>query len=91
MQAYQAKSKKISGTSYSEVFHGAFAIYDEIKKKTKRRPYVRSAYFKREKIFLDYFREHLFQKRPNERMKRLKFFKAAIELVKYSKSSLSAK
>ncbi|MFA6193760.1 MAG: hypothetical protein WC726_02785 [Parcubacteria group bacterium] len=86
MIPYQTKSKKISGTSYGEVFHGAFAVFDEIKKKTKRRPYVRSAYFKKEKIFLDYFREHLFQKRPNERMKRLRFFKAAIELVKHSKN-----
>jgi len=83
MKVYQTKSKKISGTSYSEVFHGAFVAYDEMKKKTKRRPYVRSAYFKKEKIFFDYFREHLFQKSPRERMKRLKFFKAAIELVKH--------
>ncbi|MDI6778018.1 MAG: hypothetical protein QMD77_02400 [Patescibacteria group bacterium] len=85
MQAYQAKSKKISGTSYGEVFHGAFSIYDEIKKKTKRRPYMRSAYFKKEKIFFDYFREHLFQKSAKERMKRLRFFGAAVELVKCSK------
>ena|SRR4030042_2994764 len=87
MKVYQTKSKKISGTSYGEVFHGAFAIYDKIKKKTKRRPYVRSAYFKREKIFFDYFREHLFQKSAKERMKRLRFFGAAVELVKYSRIS----
>jgi hypothetical protein len=86
VRPYQTKSKKISGTSYGEVFHGAFAIYDEIKKKTKRRPYVRSAYFKKEKIFLDYFREHLFQKSAKERMRRLRFFKAAVELIKYSKA-----
>lgn len=86
MIPYQTKAKKISGTSYGEVFHDALVVLDEIKKKTKRRPYVRSAYFKKEKIFLDYFREHLFQKRPNERMKRLRFFKAAVELVKHSRN-----
>jgi hypothetical protein len=86
MKVYQAKSKKISGTGYGEVFHSALTIYDEIKKKTKRRPYVRSAYFEKEKIFFDYFREHLFQKSPKERMRRLRFFKAAIELVKRSRN-----
>ena len=87
MIPYQTKSKKISGTNYVEVFHNAFILYDSIKKKTKRRPYVRSAYFKKEKIFLEYFREHLFQKSPEERMKRLKFFRAAIELVEKSRNA----
>ena len=58
MVPYQAKAKKIPGSSYGEVMRNAFLIFDEkIKKKTKRRPYVRSAYFKKEKIFFDYFRE----------------------------------
>ncbi|KKP79665.1 MAG: hypothetical protein A2271_03170 [Candidatus Moranbacteria bacterium RIFOXYA12_FULL_35_19] len=86
MIPYQTKSKKISGTSYGEVMHGAMAVFDEIKKKTKRRPYIRSAYFKKEKIFLDYFREHLFQKSVKDRMQRLKYFKATCELIKYSKT-----
>jgi len=63
----------------------AFMVYDEIKKKTKRRPYIRSAYFKKEKVFLDYFREHLFQKLPKERTRRLKYFKAACELIRDSR------
>lgn len=62
-----------------------FAVFDEIKKKTKRRPYVRSAYFKKEKIFFDYFREHLFQKNSHDRERRMKFFAAAVELIKKSK------
>lgn len=86
MIPYQTKSKKITGTNYGEVLHGMFAAYDQIKKKTKRRPYVRSAYFKKEKIFFDYFREHLFQKSPEIRMKRMKFFVAAVDLIKNSKN-----
>lgn len=86
MTPYQAKSKKIAGTNYGEVMRNAFMFFDEIKKKTKRRPYIRSAYFKKEKVFLDYFREHLFQKLPKERMRRLKYFKAAIELIKFSRN-----
>jgi len=85
MVPYQAKSKKILGTSYGEVMHGAMAVFDDIKKQTKRRPYIRSTYFKKEKIFFDYFREHLFQKSKSERMKRLKYFSAAIELIQKSK------
>jgi len=88
MIPYQTKSKKISGTSYGEVFHNALKVFDKIKKKTKRRPYVRSAYFKKEKIFFDYFREHLFQKSAKDRMNRLKFFGAAVELVKHSRNQL---
>ena len=52
MIPYQAKSKKVSGTNYGEVMGNAFFIYDKIKKKTKRRPYIRSAYFKKKRYFL---------------------------------------
>ena len=65
--------------------HGAMAVFDKIKKQSKRRPYIRSAYFKKEKIFLDYFREHIFQKSVKERMKRLRYFRAACELIKDSR------
>lgn len=84
MIPYQTKSGKIAGTSYGEVMRGFLFDYDKIKKQTKRRPYIRSAYFRKEKVFLDYFREHLFQKSPKERMKRLKYFRAACELIKNS-------
>lgn len=86
MIPYQTKSGKIAGTSYGEVMRNAFLVYDEIKKKTKRRPYVRSAYFKKNKIFFDYFREHLFQKSQRVRMSRLKYLSAGIELIRNSKN-----
>ena len=85
MIPYQTKSKKLSGSNYGEVMHNAFCIFDKIKKKTKRRPYIRSAYFKKEKIFLDYFRKHLFQKNSHDRERRMKFFAASIELIEKSK------
>ena len=86
MQAYQAKSKKISGTNLAEVYRASERIYKEIARKTKRRPYIRSAYFKKEKIFFDYFWNHLRQKVPKERFKRLKFFEASVELIKKSRN-----
>lgn len=91
MTPYQTKVKKISASRYGEVMKIAFLVYDGIKKKTKRRPYIRSAYFNKEKIFLDYFREHLFQKSPKERVNRLQYFEAACELIKNSQSGLAEK
>ncbi len=87
MILYKAKSKKSSGTNLSEVAHIVSLIFQKIKKKTKRHPYIRSVYFKKEKIFLNYFWDHLHQKAPRERFKRLKFFSAAIELIQNSRNA----
>lgn len=86
MIAYQTKVKKLPGTSYSEVKTEAMAVYRQIKTKTKRKPYVRSAYFKKQKIFFDFFWEHLLQKNHKERVKRLKFFAASADLIKNSRN-----
>ncbi|MBU3964942.1 hypothetical protein KKG29_02270 [Patescibacteria group bacterium] len=86
MIPYQTKIKKLPGTSYGEVVKHAYFLFNQIKKKTKRRPYIKSAYFDKQKIFFDYFLEHLFQKSPKERLKRLKYFGAALELMRKSKN-----
>ncbi|KPJ56004.1 hypothetical protein AMJ49_05930 [Parcubacteria bacterium DG_74_2] len=86
MIAYQTKIKKISGTSYSEVRKEALVLFKQIKQKTKRRPYVRSAYFNKQKVFFHYFWQHLNQKKPKERFKRLKYFAAALEVIRYSRN-----
>jgi hypothetical protein len=82
---YQCKNKKLSGTSYGAIYPHAMAIFRKIKSKTKRRPYARSAYFKKEKVFLDYFWEHLHQKNMRDKVRRLKFYACAIELIEKSK------
>jgi len=91
MIPYQTKSKKLPGTNLGEVYRSSWLAYHEIEKQTKRRPYVRSAYFKKEKVFFDFFWDHLKQKSPKERFKRLKYFKAACDLIKYSKNIPIAK
>ena len=83
---YQTRSKKVPGTNRTEVYRGALNLFSEIKRKTKRRPYIRSAYFKKEKIFFDYFWDHLRQKPYRDRLERLKYFYAAVELVQKSKN-----
>jgi len=91
MIPYPTKIKKLSGTSYSEVRKSANDLFKQIKSKTKRRPYMKSAYFNKQKIFFDFFWVHLIQKRPKERFERLKYFGAAIEIIKKSKNKPSSK
>ncbi len=86
MKAYQTNVPKISGTDFREVRKQAFGLYAELKKKTKRRPYVRSAYFNKEKFFLELYWQHLFdQGNWRDRMRRLRFFPCAIELIRKSR------
>ena len=86
MKAYQTKAKKLSGTSYTEVRRKAFRLYLDIKRKSKRKPYIRSAYFKKDKIFLDLFWSHLFEKKNfADLMRRTKLYPCTIELNEKSR------
>ena len=88
IRAYPTGVKKLPGTNYSEVYKKAFSLYQEIKRKSKRRPYVRSAYFKKTKIFLGIFWQHLHEKRIwRDKIRRIKYFPAAIDLIQNSKFS----
>jgi len=85
MILYKTKSNKLSGTSYSEVRKEALIVFNKIKKRTKRKPYIRSVYFNKQKIFFDYFWTHLLEKNLRERVRRLKYFSCAIDLICNSK------
>lgn len=82
MEAYRTQIKKIAGNDYFEIYDSAFKIYQRIKKRTKRKPYIRSKYFKNNKIFLDYFWSHLHQKNWRDRRRRLRFYPCALDLLK---------
>ncbi len=82
---FKTKNKRLSGTRYEDVYDQTFGLYDKIKRLTKRRPYIRSAYFKKQKVFIEIFRQHLYQKNWRDRTRRMKFFPAGIELIKESK------
>lgn len=82
---FRTKAEVISGTDYKEVHHKARAIYLAFKKRTKRRTYIRSAYFKTDKVFLDLFWEHLQQKNWRDRVRRLKLYSVALDLIQHSK------
>lgn len=85
MKIYQTKINPAAGTNYSEVYKKAFSLYKIIKKKTKRRPYIRSKYFKKDKIFLQLFWTHIYEKlNYRDKTRRLKYFPCAVELIENS-------
>lgn len=81
---YHSKYGLLPGSSYDEVIARARKEFNTIRKLTKRQPYVRSKYFRGDKIFMTIFWDHLMQKHPKERRKRLKFYRAAIDLLRNS-------
>ena len=83
---YQTGKEKLSGTNCKEVRKNAVIVFNQIKKRTKRKPYLKSDYFNKQKIFLDYFWTHLHQKRHRERFKRLQYFEAAVDLIRHSRN-----
>lgn len=87
MKFYLCKTKKIGATRYADIIKRARKVFHEIEKKTKRRPYIRSAYFGKEKIFFDNFWAHLSQASFIDRRRRLPFFPCAIELIEKSRSA----
>lgn len=84
MKYYQSKYDLLPGSSYDEVVAYARKEFNTIRKLTKRQPYVRSKYFRGDKIFVTIFWDHLMQKHRGNRMRRLKFYKAAIDLLRNS-------
>ncbi|OHB21300.1 MAG: hypothetical protein A2666_03470 [Parcubacteria group bacterium RIFCSPHIGHO2_01_FULL_47_10b] len=86
MHYYQSKRSRLSGTNYREVRAHAKAIFSHIEKKTKRSPYIRSAYFDNQKVFFHFFWPHLMQKSHKERVRRLRYFAAAVDLIRKTRN-----
>ncbi len=82
MQYYQAKVGKIAGTDFREAHKNARKIYDEIRKRSKRKTHIRSKYFNKSKVFLDIFWDHLYTKKNlKDRLRRVRYYGVAIELI----------
>lgn len=81
MIAFKTKKQKIAGTSFKEINKVAKTIFNRIKTKTRRTPYLRSKYFKKEKVFLNLFWRHLYKKNEGDRVRRLKFYDCALDLI----------
>jgi hypothetical protein len=61
------------------------ALFRTLQKRRKRRPYVRSAYFKKDKVFFDFFWVHLQTKALSDRARRLRYLPCALELLQESR------
>ena len=85
MNSFISTKSKITGSNYKEVFKKATIIFDSIVRKSKRKPYIRSAYFLKQKIFINLFWVHLFYKSFLIRTLRLKYLSAGFELVEKSR------
>ncbi|HMR73240.1 MAG TPA: hypothetical protein PKD68_04505, partial [Candidatus Saccharibacteria bacterium] len=72
ISTFRSKQPLLPGSSYDEVVAHARKVFNEVRRRTKRQPYVRSKYFKNDKIFLSVFWDHIMQKHQKERRKRLK-------------------
>lgn len=81
---WMVKNNLLSGHNYSVLRNRALELFKEVQKKSKRKPYIRSKYFRKKKVFLHYFWTHLFEKNPKDRSRRLKYLPCAFELIKYS-------
>jgi hypothetical protein len=82
VKVYKSKYDSF-GTSYSEAMKAARQEYHSIQKRTPRRQaYIRSAYFKKDKIFVNQFWVHLDQKSSADRLRRLKLYKCAIDVIR---------
>jgi len=91
MQYYKTHAHKLAGTHYQRLMKKAFGQYKEIVRKSKRRPYVRSAYFDKQKVFLGLFWQHLHEKNLRDKARRLALFPCAIELIEKTRYSPTTK
>jgi hypothetical protein len=85
MEIYRTKTDKLTGTDYHEVARKARRVYKDVASKSKRKPYIRSAYFNKDKVFLDYFWQHLQEKNWHDRFRRLQFYSCALDLIRNSR------
>ena len=82
---FRSRYSQPAGSAYAEVVAEARREYHKIQKITPRRaPYVRAAYFKKDKVFINSFWEHLNQKPVRDRRRRLKLYLCAIDLIRNS-------
>lgn len=86
MNYYQTKANLIPGSNYKELKRKVDSLFSSLQRKTKRQPYIRSAYFNKQKIFFNIFWTHLFDKSYSVREARLKLLTAGIELLTHSRN-----
>lgn len=80
----------LSGHKYEEVFRNADIYIKLFKKRSSKKPFIKSKLYKK-KIFFDFFWDHLFSKPLSQRKQRLKLFPCGLELLQNSTYQPSVK
>src|SRR3989338_5119126 len=91
MPNYKTRARKLPGTHWPRLLKKAFGMYKGITSKTKRRPYVRSAYFDKQKVVLGLFWQHLHEKNLRDKARRGALFPCAVELIQKSRQAPTSK
>ncbi|MDR2523981.1 MAG: hypothetical protein LBC95_00355 [Candidatus Nomurabacteria bacterium] len=78
---YKSLFGRLTGVNENELWHKARLVYGATVKSKRRLPYVRSKYFKNEKVFLDLFWSHTNSKKPRVRRERLAFYQCGLDLI----------
>lgn len=81
---YHSTQYSLTGSNQDDVLRKSKFIYSLIASATRRKPYIRSVFFKKEKVFLDYFWQHLYQKNRSDRHRRLELYACALDLIENS-------
>ncbi len=84
MLYWSTNTPPFNGQRYEDVEKQVKMLFANLKSMTKRKVHIKSKYFKRDKVFFDYFWQHLFQKSISQRRQRARLLPCAIELIENS-------
>lgn len=85
MKVYKSRYGQIPSSSHAPVMKAARLEYHKIQKRTPRRQaYVKSQYFKKDKIFINQYWEYLKQKRIGDQVRRTRLYVCAIDLIRHT-------
>lgn len=81
---YKCKISAFYSSSYARVKKQAKNFFNSKTAHSRRSAYVRAPAWKKQKVFLGVFWSHLFDKKPAERMVRLRLLPCALEVLENS-------
>jgi hypothetical protein len=80
---YHSTAHQLPGTSTDELMKLARREFHTAQKRTPRRQaHVRSRYFTKDKVFINQFWDHLDQKNRQDKVRRLKLYTCALDLIR---------
>lgn len=84
MGVYHTKCEALSGTSWKETHAAAKDAHKSYIGSARRRAYIRSPLFQRDKVFIDTYWRTLGTRNFRDRQRRLSFLPCGLELIKHA-------